>query len=122
MLYEVITYTYAQKLLEETLGREKAAEVLERLANRIQVQPFEFLSHADARQVVSLLSGEHPQTIALVLAHLRPEHASAIMAGFAPDVQTTVARRIALMEGASPDVVQVISEQLKLKATTLLTS
>ncbi len=115
-------YTYAQKLLEETLGREKAAEVLERLANRIQVQPFEFLSHADARQVVSLLSGEHPQTIALVLAHLRPEHASAIMAGFAPDVQTTVARRIALMEGASPDVVQVISEQLKLKATTLLTS
>jgi len=115
-------YSYAQRLLEETLGREKAAEVLERLANRIQVQPFEFLMHADARQVVSLLNGEHPQTIALVLAHLRPEHASAIMAGFSPETQTIVARRIALMAGASPAVVTLVSDQLKKKATNLITS
>ncbi|WP_062382523.1 flagellar motor switch protein FliG [Demequina iriomotensis] len=115
-------YSYAKKLLEETLGREKAAEVLERLQSSVQVQPFEFLKHADARQVVSLLNGEHPQTIALVLAHLRPEHASAIMAGFTPETQTIVARRIALMEGASPDVVTLIADQLKLKATTLITS
>ena len=115
-------YTYAQRLLEETLGKEKAAEVLLRLANRIQVQPFEFLMAADARQVVSLLTGEHPQTIALVLAHLRPEHASAIMAGFAPEVQTTVARRIALMDKASPEVVTMVADQLKRKATSLLTT
>ncbi|WP_062517486.1 flagellar motor switch protein FliG [Demequina gelatinilytica] len=115
-------YSYAKKLLEETLGREKAAEVLERLKSQVQVQPFEFLMHADARQVVSLLSGEHPQTIALVLAHLRPEHASAIMAGFSPETQTIVARRIATMEGASPDVVGLIADQLKLKATNLITS
>ncbi|MFP5359141.1 MAG: flagellar motor switch protein FliG [Actinomycetes bacterium] len=115
-------YAYAQRLLEETLGREKAAEVLERLASRVQVQPFEFLMHADARQVVSLLNGEHPQTIALVLAHLRPEHASAIMAGFAPETQTIVAHRIALMGGASPDVVTLVADQLKRKATNLLTS
>ena len=115
-------YSYAQRLLEETLGREKAAQVLERLANRIQVQPFEFLMSADARQVVSLLTGEHPQTIALVLAHLRPEHASAIMAGFPPEVQTNVARRIAIMDKASPEVVATIAEQIKRKATSLLTT
>ncbi|MDN4472376.1 flagellar motor switch protein FliG [Demequina zhanjiangensis] len=115
-------YGYAQKLLEETLGKEKAAEVLDRLASRIQVQPFEFLRNADARQVVSLLTGEHPQTIALVLAHLRPEHASAIMAGLAPETRTIVAHRIALMDGASPDVVNLVAEQLKRKATNLLTS
>ena len=114
--------TFARKLLEETIGRDKAAAVLERLAGQIQVQPFEFLMHADARQVVSLLAGEHPQTIALVLAHLRPEHASAIMTGFTPDIQTTVARRIALMEKASPDVVSVVADQLKRKATAVLTT
>ena len=114
--------TFARKLLEETIGRDKAAAVLERLAGQIQVQPFEFLMHADARQVVSLLAGEHPQTIALVLAHLRPEHASAIMTGFTPDIQTTVARRIALMEKASPDVVSVVAELLKRKATAVLTT
>jgi len=114
--------TFARKLLEETIGRDKAAAVLERLAGQIQVQPFEFLMHADARQVVSLLAGEHPQTIALVLAHLRPEHASAIMTGFTPEIQTTVARRIALMEKASPDVVSVVADQLKRKATAVLTT
>jgi flagellar motor switch protein FliG len=114
--------TFARKLLEETIGRDKAAAVLERLAGQIQVQPFEFLMHADARQVVSLLAGEHPQTIALVLAHLRPEHASAIMTGFTPEIQTTVARRIALMEKASPDVVAVVADQLKRKATAVLTT
>ena len=113
---------FARKLLEETIGRDKAAAVLERLAGQIQVQPFEFLMHADARQVVSLLTGEHPQTIALVLAHLRPEHASAIMTGFSPEIQTTVARRIALMEKASPDVVALVAEQLKRKATAVLTT
>ena len=113
---------YAQRLLESTLGPEKAAEVLERLSTRVQVQPFEFLRHADARQVVSLLTGEHPQTIALVLAHLRPEHASAVMAGFSPEIQTIVARRIALMEGASPDVVALVADELARKATTLISS
>lgn len=114
--------TFAQRLLEETLGKDKARDVLERLSSSIQGQPFEFLMHAEARQVVSLLVGEHPQTIALVLAHLRPEHASAIMTGFAPDVQTIVARRIALMERASPDVVAVVAESLKRKATAVLTT
>lgn len=115
-------FNFAQRLLEETLGKEKARELLDRLSDSIQGQPFEFLMHAEARQVVSLLAGEHPQTIALVLAHLRPEHASAIITGFAPDVQTIVARRIALMEGASPDVVTVVAESLKRKATAVLTT
>ncbi len=115
-------YAYAKRLLEETLGKERAAELLERLESRVQVQPFEFLMHADARQVVSLLNGEHPQTIALVLAHLRPEHASAVMAGLAAETQAIVARRIALMEGASPDVVSLVADQLKLKAANLITS
>jgi len=114
--------SFAQRLLEETLGKDKAREVLERLSSSMQGQPFEFLMHAEARQVVSLLTGEHPQTIALVLAHLRPEHASAIMTGFAPETQTIVARRIALMERASPDVVSVVAESLKRKATSVLTT
>lgn len=113
---------FARRLLEETIGKDKAAAVLDRLAGQIQGQPFEFLMHADARQVVSLLTGEHPQTIALVLAHLRPEHASAIMTGFSPEIQTIVARRIALMEKASPDVVSVVAESLKRKATAVLTT
>lgn len=111
----------AQQLLEASVGREKAAGMIERLASSLQGQPFEFLQYADARQVVSLLTGEHPQTIALVLAHLRPDHASAIMTGLGPEAQAEVAHRIALMERASPDVVAIVAENLQRKASAVLT-
>jgi len=110
----------AQQLLEASMGAEQAAGMIERLQTTMAGQPFDFLQQADARQVLSLLSGEHPQTIALVLAHLRPEHASAIMAGLGPDMQAEVAHRIALMERASPDVVKVVAESLNRKASTVL--
>jgi len=112
---------FATQLLEGALGRDEAAGMIERLQTSMAGQPFEFLQAADARQVLSLLNGEHPQAVALVLAHLRPEHASAIMAGLPPDQQSEVAHRIALMERASPDVVQVIAESLQRKASTVLT-
>jgi len=112
---------FAQQVLEASVGRERAAGMLERLASSMQGQPFEFLQHADARQVVGLLNGEHPQTIALVMAHLRAEHASAIMTGLPPATQGEVAHRIALMERASPDVVAVVAENLQRKASAVLT-
>lgn len=112
---------FAQQVLEASLGRERAAGVMERLATSLQGQPFEFLQFADARQVVSLLAGEHPQTIALVMAHLRPDHASAIITGLPPAIQAEVAHRIALMDRASPDVVAVVAENLQRKASAVLT-
>ena len=111
---------YAQELLEASLGAERAAGVMDRLSSQMAGQPFEFLQHADARQVLSLLTGEHPQTKALVLAHLRPEHASAIMAGLPAEIQAEVAHRIALMERAAPDVVAVVVEILQRKASSVL--
>ncbi|HEY8722012.1 flagellar motor switch protein FliG [Pengzhenrongella sp.] len=113
---------FAQALLEASLGPERAHSVMDRLSTVMAGQPFEFLQHADARQVLSLLSGEHPQTVALVLAHLRPEHASAILAGLPGDTQGEVAHRIALMERASPDVVAVVAETLHRKASSVLTT
>lgn len=110
----------AQHLLEASLGHEQAAGMMERLRTHLAGDPFEFLRQADARQVVSLLTGEHPQTIALVLAHLRPEQASAILAGLTPTEQGDVAHRIALMERAAPDIVQVVAETLQRKASAVL--
>ncbi|MDM8083391.1 flagellar motor switch protein FliG [Cellulomonas cellasea] len=112
---------YAQHLLEASIGRDQAAGMIDRLQSSMAGQRFDFLQHADARQVLSLISGEHPQTIALVLAHLRPDHASAILAGLDGDLQAEVAHRIALMERASPDVVAVVADNLRRNASTVLT-
>ncbi|MPV38435.1 flagellar motor switch protein FliG [Georgenia subflava] len=113
---------YAQRLLEASFGAERAAGVLDRLSTMMAGQPFDFLQHADARQVQSLIAGEHPQTVALVLAHLRPDRASAILAGLTPELRSDVAHRIALMERASPEVVAIVADNLQHKATSVLSS
>ncbi|MCI2178350.1 MAG: flagellar motor switch protein FliG [Ancrocorticia sp.] len=114
-------FEYAQRLLEETLGKEKAGEVIGRLNTLLAGKPFDFLQQADGREVQSLLAGEHPQTVALVLAHLRPDRAAAIMSGLSPADRAEVAMRIATMEQASPDVISVVAENLQRKATSVLT-
>ena len=113
---------YAQRLLEDSLGAERAGMVMSRLTSLLAGQPFDFLQQAESRQVLSLINGEHPQTMALVLAHLRPERASAIMAGLAPADRADVAMRIATMEQANPDAVAIVAEALHLRAGSVLTS
>ncbi len=112
---------FARALLESSIGAEKANDLLDRVASSQLGQPFDFLQEADARQIVSFVAGEHPQTIALVLAHLRPEQASAAITGLAPALQAEVAHRIARMERTSPDVVAVVAETIQRKASSVLT-
>ncbi|WP_324650448.1 flagellar motor switch protein FliG [Georgenia sp. H159] len=113
---------YAQRLLEDSLGAERAGLVMGRLTSLLAGQPFDFLQQAEPRQVLSLINGEHPQTMALVLAHLRPERASAILAGLPPAERADVAMRIATMEQASPDAVTVVAEALHRRAGNVLSA
>jgi len=82
--------------------------------------PFNFLSHADPRQVLSYVQYEHPQTIALVLAHVPSALASSILSGLAPEVQSDVAHRIAVMDRTSPDVIRQVELALQRKLSTVL--
>ncbi|HLT84435.1 MAG TPA: flagellar motor switch protein FliG [Phototrophicaceae bacterium] len=113
---------YAQRLLEDSLGVERASLVMGRLTTLLAGQPFDFLQQAEARQVLSLINGEHPQTMAVVLAHLRPERASAIMAGLPPAERADVAMRIGTMEQASPEAVSTIADSLQRRAGHVLTA
>ncbi|ANP72470.1 flagellar motor switch protein FliG [Cryobacterium arcticum] len=106
-------HAVAVGLLEKSFGAERAAGVMSRVATSMAGKAFEFLDPVDATQVLALLDGELPQTIALVLAHLRPEHASAILSGLEGPVRTDVAQCIASMGTATPEAVRVVTEILK---------
>ena len=80
---------YARELLEASLGTERAQLILDRLQASMTDMPFNFLSHADPRQLLSYVQYEHPQTIALVLAHIPSALASSILSGLAPEVQSS---------------------------------
>ena len=78
-----------------------------------------FLRKADNSQLLSFLQNEHPQTIALVMAYLDPQQAGIIMTGLPIDSQADVAKRIALMDRTSPDVVREIERVLEKKLSSM---
>ncbi len=110
----------ARSLLADSLGTERANEIMERLGATLAEMPFENMRKADARQLVTFLSDEHPQTIALVLAHLSPQQSALVLSGFEQGMQAEVAHRIALMERASPDVIRLIERELDRRMSTVI--
>jgi flagellar motor switch protein FliG len=111
---------FARDLLEASLGRERAGEIVGRLNTVFMDVPFGFLGQADPRQLLSFLQDEHPQTIALVLAHMTATQASQILSGLAPELQADVAHRIAVMDRTSPDIIRQVEAVLERKMSSVL--
>lgn len=104
---------FAAGLLHDTFGSEQAEVVMNRLASSMAGKSFEFLESVDPQQIAVLLDDELAQTVALVLAHLRPDIASAVLAGVEPARRTDVATSLATMGPASPEAVRTVADVLK---------
>ncbi|MCL0028202.1 flagellar motor switch protein FliG, partial [Peptococcaceae bacterium] len=113
---------YARKLLEKAVGAAKAREIMERISQSLRATPFQKLRKADPKQIISFIKDENPQTIAFVLAHLKPDQAATILAELDPDLQADIAKRIATLDRASPEVVQEIERVLESKLSAVMTS
>ncbi len=111
---------FAQQVLEQSLGSERAAEIIERLNAAAIQMPFQFLRQADPAQLRSFIVDEHPQVIALVLAHMTPDKASLLLSGLPPEQQAQVAHRIAVMDRTSPDIVRTVESTLERKLSSML--
>ncbi len=111
---------YAKDLLQKALGEDKAKEVLGKLTASLQVRPFEFIRKTEASQILNFIQDEHPQTIALILSYLSPAQAAGIISALTPDKQTDVAKRIALMDRTSPDVIKEVESILEQKLASLV--
>ena len=111
---------YAKELLQKSLGDDKAAQVLGKLTASLQVRPFEFIRKTEASQILNFIQDEHPQTIALILSYLSPQQAAAIISALTPDKQTDVAKRIAMMDRTSPDVIKEVENILEQKLSSLV--
>ena len=102
----------ARDLLRKLHGDE-ADEIVDRLLATTQQAPFHFLRLHEQAEVLQHLREEHPQTIALVLAHLPARLGAALLGGLEPSAQVAVATRLASLERADPDVVARIEESLR---------
>ena len=111
---------YGKELLDKALGEDRARDVIGRLTASLQVRPFEFVRKADASQLLNFIQDEHPQTIALILAYLPASQAAAVVSALAPEKQADVAKRIAMMDRTSPDVIKEVEKILEKKLASLV--
>ncbi|MBR4515399.1 MAG: flagellar motor switch protein FliG [Lachnospiraceae bacterium] len=112
--------TYAKQLLDKALGPERARTVIGKLTASLQVRPFEFMRKTDPSQLLNFIQDEHPQTIALILSYMPSAQAAAVVSALAPEKQADVARRIALMDRTSPDMIKEVEKVLERKLSSLV--
>ena len=111
---------YAKELLEKALGSEKAMNVIGKLTASLQVKPFEFIRKTDAAQLLNFIQEEHPQTIALIMSYLSPHQSALVLSALSPERQADVAKRIAMMDRTSPDVIKEVEKVLESKLASLV--
>ena len=109
----------AREILEKAFDGPRANEIMHRLTNFLQRRPFDQLRKADATQILSFILNEHPQTIAVLLAYMEPTQASEVLSALPPDLQSDVARRIALMGRAAPEMLKVVEGLIDKKLSSL---
>jgi flagellar motor switch protein FliG len=110
----------ARDMLIKALGPERAAELLGRLTDQLATIPFEFMRRIEANQLLNFIQNEHPQTIALICAYLKPEQSATIIGGLSPEAQSDVAARIALMDRTSPAIIREVERILERKFSAVV--
>ena len=111
---------YAKDVLEKSFGADKARDVIGKLTASLQVKPFEFVRKTDPSQLLNFIQDEHPQTIALILSYLSAAQSALIISALPPDRQADVAKRIAVMDRTSPDIIKEVEKVLESKLASLV--
>jgi flagellar motor switch protein FliG len=109
-----------QDILERALGKEKARELLDRIRRQSrETEPFRTLLPLEARQVATLIRGEHPQVIALVLSHLMPPVSAALLKDMPEDLRYEVVKRIAQTAELPSELVRQVDEMMEVRTYSL---
>ena len=111
---------FAREVLEASVGSERAAEIIGRLAAIIEMRPFEFLRRTPPDQIATFLQTESPQTIALVIANLHTTLAAQVLSQLPPEQQAHTAVRIATMNETSPEVIKDVEAVLRQKLSSVI--
>lgn len=102
---------YASRLLTEAFGKERAEDLMHLVRRTQEASQGDLakLQRTDPAQLGKLLDSEHPQTIALVLAHLDPRRAASVLDSLSPEHKVVAVRRLAEMRQFSPEMAQKVA-------------
>lgn len=103
---------YARDMLTQW-NSTQGPEMLERMLNDLDAVAFGFVRHVEPEKLGDILVDEHPQTVAVVLAHQPAAYAATVLKAFGEDFQAQVAVRVGKMGRISGEVVRSIEDVLK---------
>jgi flagellar motor switch protein FliG len=112
---------YARKMLSAAFDPEVAKRMMDRLTKAMGAESasFDAIQKADPGQLAKFIHNEHPQTIALVLAHLNYTQGAALLTSLPAAMRADVAQRMASLDQISPDIILKIAGVLGQKLKTL---
>jgi len=112
---------YARRLLVKAFGDQGARELLAEVgrAQEASAQNLDTLQKADPQQLAKFIQGEHPQTIALILAHLNAKVARTVLMLLPEKIRSQAVKRLAQMQQFSPEMVKKIALVLNKRLLTL---
>ncbi|GIV61219.1 MAG: flagellar motor switch protein FliG [Rhodothermaceae bacterium] len=116
MAHDYITQgglSFARRALESALGPRRAEEIIMKIEAAMQVSAFHLLQTVETSQLANFLQNEHPQTAALILAHLNPRKAADIIQNLDQELQNEIMYRLATMGKTSPELLRDIEEVIR---------
>ena len=115
-------FDYAKEVLYKTFGVDTANSILSKLKKDLgDAQSFKFLAKVKPEQLADFITTEHPQTIALILAHMEPIAAAETLSYFEDDLKADVTIRMANLGDISPATIKKVSAVLESKLEALTT-
>jgi flagellar motor switch protein FliG len=104
------TEEYIRKILVNALGENKAGGLIDRILLGRSSKGLESLKWMESRAIAEMINQEHPQIIALVLAHLEPDQAAEVIGYLPPRVRSDAVMRIATLDGVQPHALNELDE------------
>jgi flagellar motor switch protein FliG len=114
-------FDYAKKVLMNAFPVDTAKKLLDRLTKALgtDVVSLDVLQKADPQQLAKFIHSEHPQTVALVLSHLNPSQAAALLVSLPQNMRADVALRMASLDQISPEIITKIAAIIGTKLKSL---
>lgn len=106
---------YLRRMLETTLDPSKVSEIMDKLTSPEDEEfggGLDAVRNLDPKTIAGFLRNEHPQTCAIILAHLDAPHAAAAIKELPERFQPEVAFRIASLDRVPPGVIKELDEAL----------
>ena len=105
--------SFAREVLSAAMGDNRAEEIMMKVEAATEVSGFHLLQTVETGHLINFLQNEHPQTAALILAHINPRKAAEIIPALPADLQQEIIYRLATMSKTSPQLLREIEEVIR---------